>query len=417
MKIAGYVGDLLYDYECVVIPGLGGFITKDKPAQVIAVTNHFKPPFREVIFNIHLKANDGLLINYVARHEELSYNEAKSRVDMFALQCRNALDAGKRIRFFGIGTLSRDAEQHIVFTQDKSINYNPDAFGLGSFISPAITRTSDEEKVLGAIKKVVPEKKPVQDTKPAPEKRKKILIATKKRTPFKSQLLFLMFVFLMMGVGYVYMHRHAMRYYWDNHAQKIPMFYTSPQLYLAKNIDLFPIRKLANYSSNWFPGLYKSDIKAETSTPHQSDISQATIIPLQSSNTLQVENPTAGETILANSSPIETPVESAKEVLKSEPVAIENKPEIAPETSPVVTPPSASSFNYFIIAGSFNNENNARKMVSQLIAKGFEAMIADTNKNGMYRVAYKGFRTAEEASIELSDLKNKHNPQAWILKK
>jgi hypothetical protein len=417
MKIAGYVGDLLYDYECVVIPGLGGFITKDKPAQVIAVTNHFKPPFREVIFNIHLKANDGLLINYVARQEELSYGEAKSRVDMFALQCRNALDAGKRIRFYGIGTLSRDAEQHIVFTQDKSINYNPDAFGLGSFISPAITRTSDEEKVLGAIKKVVTEKKPVQETKPAPEKRKKILIATKKRTPFKSQLVFLMFVFLMMGVGYVYMHRDAMKYYWDKHAQKIPMFYTSPQSYLAKNIDLFPVGKMSYYTANWFPGLYKSDIKAETTTPHQSDISQATLIPMQSSNTLQVDNITTEEPVIANNTSVETPIESAKEELKSKPVAIENKPEIAPETSPVVAPPSASSFNYFIIAGSFNNENNARKMVSQLKSKGFEAMIADTNKNGMFRVAYKGFRTAEEASFELADIKNKHNQQAWVLKK
>ena len=69
MKIAKYVGDLLYDYECVVIPGLGGFISEDSSVSINEVTHNFSPPFRNVHFNIHLRANDGLLVNHVAQQD------------------------------------------------------------------------------------------------------------------------------------------------------------------------------------------------------------------------------------------------------------------------------------------------------------------------------------------------------------
>jgi len=69
MKIARYIGDLLYDYECVVIPGLGGFLTNDKPASIQPNTHYFHPPFKQVMFNAYLKTNDGLLVNYIAREE------------------------------------------------------------------------------------------------------------------------------------------------------------------------------------------------------------------------------------------------------------------------------------------------------------------------------------------------------------
>ena len=417
MKIAGYVGDLLYDYECVVIPGLGGFITKDKPAQVVAVTHHFKPPFREVLFNIHLKTNDGLLVNYVARQEELSYNEAKSRVDVFAFECRKALDAGKRIRFYGIGSLSRDENQNIVFSQDKSINYNPQAFGLGSFVSPAIARTSDEEKVMGAIKKVVPEKKPVQEEKPVPVKPKRILIATRKKSTFVSQLIFLMAVFFMMGVGYIYMHRHAMSYYWENHAHQIPLFYTSPQAYYSNNIDMIPIGKMSYYSALWLPGLFENNVQPQTVTKQPIDISQATLLPIQSANTVQVDQELIEEPGTSEITPTNLSGEPITEEIKNPPETVEHEALNTSVTTPAVVPSSSTSYSYYIIAGSFNNEKNALNLVARLKANGFDAMIADTNKYGMFRVAYKGFKNEEEASQELVTIKNKHNQEAWLLKK
>jgi hypothetical protein len=419
MKIAGYIGDLLYDYECVVIPGLGGFITNDKPAQVINVTHHFKPPFRVVHFNAHLKTNDGLLVNYVAAKENLSYREAKSRVDQFAFQCTKALENGKRIKFHGIGNLHLTPEKNIEFTQDLSINYNPQAFGLGSFVSPAIARTTEEEKILGAIKKVTTEKKPETKTthvdKKPPRKR---MVATRRKTPFVKQLIFLMVVFFLMGAGYIYMHRHAMGYYYDRHASKVPFLYTNPHSYIARNINMFPFGKITYYAISYFPGLFQ---KQQTDTPNseQPEINKASLLPpMKSANTISKE--TLKEKTIENKEDLAEKVDSEKPVV-AEPVQESPKemPEVKTtekiiEISPVKV---QRHFSYFLIAGSFNSEANARKLVAELRNKGFQAEIADTNKYGMYRVAYEGFETETEALQRLQVIKSQNNPEAWLLKK
>ena len=100
MKIARYIGDLLFEYECIVIPGFGGFITKEVPAKIHPVQNHFIPPSKEIVFNVHLKANDGLLINHIARSEKINYTEAKMRLENFVERCEAALKNGKSVKIF-----------------------------------------------------------------------------------------------------------------------------------------------------------------------------------------------------------------------------------------------------------------------------------------------------------------------------
>ena len=34
MEVAKYLRELLYDYECVIIPNLGGFISNNKPVTI-----------------------------------------------------------------------------------------------------------------------------------------------------------------------------------------------------------------------------------------------------------------------------------------------------------------------------------------------------------------------------------------------
>ena len=151
MDIAARISELLFNYECVVLPELGGFITNDKPAQINRIAHQFKPPYREILFNVQLKANDGLLIKHIAQTESLSYKEARQKVADFVNWCRQELESGRQIEFARIGTLSFDDKRNIVFEQDHQINYNPDSFGLTPFVSPAIKRVSQEEKIKGII--------------------------------------------------------------------------------------------------------------------------------------------------------------------------------------------------------------------------------------------------------------------------
>ena len=149
MEIAKHIGELLFDYECVIVPGLGGFITDDKPVSINEVTHSFSPPFRTVHFNTQLRANDGLLINYIA----------KQKVDIFVFQCHDSLNAGKSIFFKDIGSIYYDDDKNIVFEQDIKVNYNSGSFGLSTLVSPAIKRVTDEEKLKSAVISVVDKSK------------------------------------------------------------------------------------------------------------------------------------------------------------------------------------------------------------------------------------------------------------------
>ena len=60
-SIVEIIEHLLLNHECVVLPGLGGFIVRDSPCNFTADKSMIKPAFRNLFFNPHLTQNDGLL--------------------------------------------------------------------------------------------------------------------------------------------------------------------------------------------------------------------------------------------------------------------------------------------------------------------------------------------------------------------
>ena len=421
MKIAKYVGDLLYDYECVVIPGLGGFITEDKPVSINEITHNFSPPFRHVHFNTHLRANDGLLINYVAQHEQVSYNDSKQRVDKFALQCHNALKAGKRINFQNIGHLFYDQENNIAFTQDKTSNYDPNSFGLNSLISPIIRRTSDEEKIKKVVKTVVNKKN--SKKKPADRKNtpasatpaKNKMQANHRKSTFTNQLTFLLVVVLIMGVGYIYMRRDAMNYYLNKYSAHIPFFYSSVNDYMSANINSTHVAQLSRSTASFFP--ITSDAEVTTKTNEQPNLE--VVIDNVSENEIDnsvdlINQHNATDKLDVIDSEIIIPVE----VIKNEEVISNNSEEIYNSKKFNNSSPAIINNNFLLIAGSFSKETNAKLLVDKLKTQGFNnAFIADTNKYGMFRVAFMALNNRPLAERELLAIRKNTNPKVWLLVK
>ena len=66
MQLETYISDLLYRYECVVIPDFGAFLTQPVSARIDESNFTFYPPKKELSFNEQLKNNDGLLAKYIA---------------------------------------------------------------------------------------------------------------------------------------------------------------------------------------------------------------------------------------------------------------------------------------------------------------------------------------------------------------
>lgn len=147
MKTFQYIGELLYNHNCVIVPGFGGFISNSVHASIHPVTNGFLPPRKEILFNNSLKTNDGVLINYIARKENLSYNQAEQLVNKEVSEWRNILEKDKQLIVLKVGTLLYNDNGQYLFKPDKDSNFLIDSFGLEGFVSPAIQRDDIEKRL------------------------------------------------------------------------------------------------------------------------------------------------------------------------------------------------------------------------------------------------------------------------------
>ena len=172
MQLENYISDLLYRYECVIVPEFGAFITQHVPARIHETTNAFCPPKKIISFNEQIKHNDGLLTNYVADIEKIPFATASKKIQKRVSALKSFLTEGETLSLDTIGDLMLNNEGKITFEPSYSLNYLTDAFGLSQVFSPIVTR---EEPIIVAREtykedvKIIEEKTPIAIT---PEKRK-----------------------------------------------------------------------------------------------------------------------------------------------------------------------------------------------------------------------------------------------------
>lgn len=147
MDIAFYISELLFENDCVIIPGFGGFVTHYAPARIHPVNHSFLPPSKNILFNSKLVRDDGLLIDHIAQKQNVNYAQAKSLVEDYTLELIGKLSAGEVARFKNIGNLQRDTLGKLLFSPDDSVNYLEEAFGLPGFVSPPVARESVKNRM------------------------------------------------------------------------------------------------------------------------------------------------------------------------------------------------------------------------------------------------------------------------------
>ena len=134
MKLEKYISDLLYRYDCVIVPNFGGFIANKKSATVNQHT--FLPPYKQITFNSLLIENDGLLANYIAQVDKMPYATAINFINFEVQEWIEKL-LNAQLDLDGIGTLF-NVNDTIEFEPENKINYLTDSFGLKSVISNKI---------------------------------------------------------------------------------------------------------------------------------------------------------------------------------------------------------------------------------------------------------------------------------------
>lgn len=176
MQLDQYISDLLYRYECVILPGFGAFLTQYQSAQVHQTTNAFYPPKKKLSFNSQLVTNDGLLANYIAKAEGISHEVANAKIATYARALSNFVKAPGGHTLENIGRLLTDTEGNLQFEPSYHLNYLTASFGLSSYTSSQITRellkVTPDVKVLREVYKE--EVEAIEETTPiaiTPERR------------------------------------------------------------------------------------------------------------------------------------------------------------------------------------------------------------------------------------------------------
>jgi len=152
MKIEKYICELLYQHDCVIVPGFGAFITNYNSAKIHPVQHEFFPPSKVIAFNSNIINNDGLLANFIADIEKISFIDALNLIKEQVNEFSQTLANTRRIEFAGLGILFYDAEQHLQFEPDRSHNFLIASYGLQSFISPAILRPDFKMRIERKLK-------------------------------------------------------------------------------------------------------------------------------------------------------------------------------------------------------------------------------------------------------------------------
>ena len=137
MTVEKYINDLLYRYDCVVVPNFGGFITNKIGAKVNSFSHTFHPPTKQITFNAHLKQNDGLVVNYIAAVENISFEKALVKISTTVTSWNESLKNGAVV-FENIGVIAFNEEKQLIFEPQKEHNFLTNSFGLSTVSSPAI---------------------------------------------------------------------------------------------------------------------------------------------------------------------------------------------------------------------------------------------------------------------------------------
>ena len=91
IELSRHIESLMLKHDCVIVPGLGGFVTQYVPARRVDDEQLFLPPCRSVGFNPQLNLNDGLLVQSYMQAYDTNYPETIKLIDDAVAQLKKEL--------------------------------------------------------------------------------------------------------------------------------------------------------------------------------------------------------------------------------------------------------------------------------------------------------------------------------------
>lgn len=158
IELDRHIEILLLSNDCVIVPGLGGFMTHHVKAHYDSDDEMFLPPLRTLGFNPQLTMNDSLLVQSYIEAYDISYPEALRRIESEVEELKQHIDAAGYYELNDIGELSMNEDGKYVFAPCEAGILTPELYGLSGF----------EMKAIAQSETVVAEEKHAEEKKATP---------------------------------------------------------------------------------------------------------------------------------------------------------------------------------------------------------------------------------------------------------
>ena len=139
LRLITHIERLLLVQDCVLVPGLGGFVLQIVNAAYNTEENVFVPMQKEIVFNATLQHNDGLLCESYMQMYGLEYRDAQHMMECDIEELKSTLYANGEISLGFIGDFRVGVEGQIVFIpRQYGARSSVYSYGLSSFSLPKL---------------------------------------------------------------------------------------------------------------------------------------------------------------------------------------------------------------------------------------------------------------------------------------
>ena len=392
-SVNNYLKKLLYQYDCIVVPELGAFLTHYQSAVFTETSGLYLPPRKRVAFNEALRFDDGILANYIMLHEPVTREGAQRLISSFVSDLRKQVETTGRFELEGIGTFTQNEESRLQFSPGLRQNFFGESYGMSAIPAQLVNQQALPEPALEAIP---------MPTQHVPTLGVGPLLVREDDTVFTP-------------------YRPA-RTYWRVAAAALLIGSLGAVSYFSvikpgqpfqssldpANLLRIPVSSFFATTDTGNEPLKPVAIQEVTpppidETPVATPIIPADVIPVE---TVVVEPaPLKPEEVIA---PVAAPV-AAKKVIKAK----LRRRHVRPVVKRAYTGP-----HFTVIAGVFLSKRNALSLTNQLHKAGYTdafVILPERSQKGMYKVAAVGSANREELTDKMTTIKELTGAEPWIL--
>ena len=381
IELAQHIEVLLLENDCVIVPGLGGFVAHYTPAMRVAEENVFLPPTRIIGFNPQLKMNDGLLVQSYMAVYDTDFSDATRIVEKEVAHIFTALHEEGKVDLPNIGELRYSIHGIYDFVPYDHKITTPYLYGLDSF----------EMQELAELKKPYMEKTIRYSVPVVPEDKKRRFEIKFNRSYLSNAVAMIAVVAL-----FFFTPIENTEVVEGNYAQLLPN-------------ELFEMIEKESLAINPIVVSRKADTPKASAQKNTGQKAKKKVVPVA------VREVKVGQANAQNAPVVSQPKQQAAEVSSS--TSVTTKSEIQKTTAGTVAPSLVSAQKYHVIIASVGTEKDAEAMAKQLIEKGYphaKAIVGD----GKMRVSIESCGTETEAYQALNRVRqNETYKNAWVLKK